>query len=78
MNIKNLNLEEAMGGMGSISVASNMILEASSKLFVGDNPVVTMVVSSPTMFYLGWILLVISFALKTFNINVLSFVTRQK
>lgn len=78
MNIKNLNLEEAMGGMGSISVASNMTLEASSKLFVGDNPVVTMVVSSPTMFYLGWTLLVISFAFKTFNINVLSFVTRQK
>jgi len=78
MRIRNLNLEEAGGGIGSIFVASNMTLEASSSVFVNGNPVVTMVISSPTMFYLGWTLVVLSFLLKTFNINILSLLTRQK
>ena len=73
MNIQNLNLQEGMGGVGSIFVASNMTLEASTSVFVGGNPVVTMVVSSPTMFYVGWSLVAVSFVLKTFNIDILSF-----
>tara|TARA_A100001035_G_scaffold255329_1_gene229810 strand:+ start:294 stop:524 length:231 start_codon:yes stop_codon:yes gene_type:complete len=73
MNIQNLNLQEGMGGAGSIFVASNMTLEASTSVFVGGNPVVTMVVSSPTMFYVGWGLVVVSFVLKTFNIDILTF-----
>ena len=73
MNIQNLNLQEGMGGAGSIFVASNMTLEASTSVFVGGNPVVTMVVSSPTMFYVGWGLVAVSFILKTFNIDILSF-----
>ena len=76
MNIQNLNLQEGMGGAGSIFVASNMTLEASTSVFVGGNPVVTMVVSSPTMFYVGWGLVVVSFVLKTFNIDILTFFLR--
>lgn len=73
MNIQNINLEEGMGGVGSIFVASNMTLEASKTVFVEGNPVVTMVVSSPTIFYFGWCLVAASFILKTFNISILSF-----
>ena len=33
MYLKNLNLEEGTGGVGSIFVASNMTLEASKTVF---------------------------------------------
>tara|TARA_Y200000002_G_C22525721_1_gene597568 strand:- start:559 stop:804 length:246 start_codon:yes stop_codon:yes gene_type:complete len=74
MYLKNLNLEEGTGGVGSIFVASNMTLEASKTVFIEGNPAVTMVVGEPVLFYLGWFLVILSFVLKTFNLNILSLV----
>ena len=74
MYLKNLNLEEGTGGIGSIFVASNMTLEASTTVFIDGNPAVTMVVGVPAIFYLGWFLVILSFVLKPFNINILSLV----
>ena len=66
-----MNINEGLGGVGSGMVAWTYNIEASTNVFINGKAAATMSVGSPFIFYLGWILIISCFILKTLNLNII-------
>ena len=67
----NINFNEGLGGVGSGMVAWTYNIEASSNVFINGKAAATMSIGSPFIFYLGWLLIISCFILKTLNLNII-------